>query len=514
MRTLHYCALLLLLLALSLSAEARTWTAKSGETIDGEFVKLEGENVSIKLPDGRLAQIKLDLLSDADQEFVRTTGGPTPPSPFAVKFGYNTPRNVLEQETQKGNLEALYYLAQCHRMGSSGGPQDEKKADELLQRGSQSADTGNPFAQCCRAICYAHGIGVPKDEAEAVKWFRKAAEQGNAVGQARLGTCYVWGAGVPKDAAEAVKWLRLAAEQGNAEGQHRLGAIHLLGEGGFKDTEKGARYLRQSAEQGFAPAQHSFSEFYTRTGEFSEAEAIRWLHKAAEQGYLPSQSELGYRYYEGDGVRQDKAEAVKWYRKVAEQGHETGQYSLGVCYLQGEGVPKDEVEGKKWLRKAAEQGYEKAKEKLSQLEITTPEPPNSNINSGNIDPKIIGVWSYTQPAIGNQGNSYYVYRFNADGTFVQMRNWSGNAGPGTFTLSHANQIDGKFTTSGGVVYLTDLVLSYSLGSQGTKREPLNNKSSAYRIGTDNSLDIKVFSASNTIPDSEGLRKFTFSGRAQ
>ena len=51
-------------------AQARTWTAKTGQTIDGEFVKLEGDTVSIKLPDGRLAQIKLDLLSEEDQQFV------------------------------------------------------------------------------------------------------------------------------------------------------------------------------------------------------------------------------------------------------------------------------------------------------------------------------------------------------------------------------------------------------------------------------------------------------------
>ena len=64
MKKLRYCALLLLLLALTLSAEVRTWTAKTGQTIDGEFAALADGTVSIKLPNGSTAQIKLDMLSD------------------------------------------------------------------------------------------------------------------------------------------------------------------------------------------------------------------------------------------------------------------------------------------------------------------------------------------------------------------------------------------------------------------------------------------------------------------
>ena len=61
---------------------------------------------------------------------------------------------------------------------------------------------------------YAGGIGVPENNAEAFKWFRKAAEQGHAKAQYNLGLMYDKGQGVPQDYAEAVKWYRLAAEQG------------------------------------------------------------------------------------------------------------------------------------------------------------------------------------------------------------------------------------------------------------------------------------------------------------
>lgn len=46
-----------------------------------------------------------------------------------------------------------------------------------------------------------------------MKWCRKAADQNNATAQFYLGSCYFTGKGVPKDEAEAVKWTTLAASQ-------------------------------------------------------------------------------------------------------------------------------------------------------------------------------------------------------------------------------------------------------------------------------------------------------------
>ena len=71
-------------------------------------------------------------------------------------------------------------------------------------------------------FAYSYGQGVPKDEVEAVKWFRKAAEQGDARAQFHLGFAYSNGQGVTKDDAEAIKWFRKAAEQGDAEAQEAL----------------------------------------------------------------------------------------------------------------------------------------------------------------------------------------------------------------------------------------------------------------------------------------------------
>ena len=50
---------------------------------------------------------------------------------------------------------------------------------------------------------YRTGNGVPKDSAEAAKWYRKAAVRGHAEAQYNLGVMYAEGEGVPKDDTEA-----------------------------------------------------------------------------------------------------------------------------------------------------------------------------------------------------------------------------------------------------------------------------------------------------------------------
>ena len=97
------------------------------------------------------------------------------------------------------------------------------------------AEKGHADSQFNLGFAYAHGHGVPKDEPEAVKWYRKAAEQGHADSQHNLGFAYVNGHGVPKDEAEAAKWYLKAAEQGNAVSQHNLSLAYANGHGVPKD---------------------------------------------------------------------------------------------------------------------------------------------------------------------------------------------------------------------------------------------------------------------------------------
>ena len=112
----------------------------------------------------------------------------------------------------------------------------------------EAAKQGYARAQYNLGVMYAHGNGVPKDEAEAVRWYRRAAEQEYAYAQSDLGVMYATGRGVPKDEAEAVRWYRKAAEQGYAQAQYNLGLMYANGSGVPTDEAEAVRWYRKAAE--------------------------------------------------------------------------------------------------------------------------------------------------------------------------------------------------------------------------------------------------------------------------
>ena len=96
--------------------------------------------------------------------------------------------------------------------------------------------------------------------------------------------------------------------------------------------------------------------------------AVEWYRKSAEQGDADAQNNLGYCYYNGQGVAQDYEKAVEWYRKSAKQGVAVAQNNLGYFYAQGQGVAQDYEKAVEWYRRSAEQGFARAQEHLSILE--------------------------------------------------------------------------------------------------------------------------------------------------
>ena len=94
-----------------------------------------------------------------------------------------------------------------------------------FQETKTEAEKGSAQAQFSLGFMYRDGDGVPKDEAEAVKWFRKAADQGLANAQLNLGFMYYSGNNVVKDENEAYKWFLLAGAQGNEQAKKNISII-------------------------------------------------------------------------------------------------------------------------------------------------------------------------------------------------------------------------------------------------------------------------------------------------
>ena len=88
-----------------------------------------------------------------------------------------------------------------------------------------------------------------------------------------------------------------------------------------------------------------------KRGDF--ATALQLWRPRAELGSEVAQVNLGFMYYNGQGVPQDDGEAAKWYRLAAEQGNANAQSNLASMYYIGQGVPQDYVQAYMWVDLAA-----------------------------------------------------------------------------------------------------------------------------------------------------------------
>lgn len=89
------------------------------------------------------------------------------------------------------------------------------------------AESGRASAQLLLGEMRLTGNGIPRDYAEALKWFRAAAEQGDAQALRRLGFMYESGLGVKRDLAQAELWYDRAVECGDLLSSYRQGSSYM-----------------------------------------------------------------------------------------------------------------------------------------------------------------------------------------------------------------------------------------------------------------------------------------------
>jgi len=122
---------------------------------------------------------------------------------------------------------------------------------------SASAKDGHADSQFNLGLMYEYGIGVGKDEREALAWYQKSAEQGNSNAQFNLAVLYENGRGSDVNFERARQWYRKAAEQGDGLAVGNLGMLYLRGQGVTEDKVAGLALLLLSATMDNSPENHA-----------------------------------------------------------------------------------------------------------------------------------------------------------------------------------------------------------------------------------------------------------------
>ncbi|MGJ4995217.1 trypsin-like serine protease [Bradyrhizobium sp. HKCCYLS3077] len=177
-----------------------------------------------------------------------------------------------------------------------------------LRRLQPLAAKGDARAQFNVGFMQAFGLGAPRNQAEALVWYRKAADQGLAVAQHYLGIAYFNGEGAARDHGEAARWFNRAAAQGFAQSQYMLGLMMLDGEVMTRDVIQGYAWLVMAGRSGVRSAGREIQRVKLSEAQRQQAEATiaAWRPKpeSADAGIANPRAEqlLGLDRHFGDVV--------------------------------------------------------------------------------------------------------------------------------------------------------------------------------------------------------------------
>ena len=110
------------------------------------------------------------------------------------------------------------------------------------------------------------------------------------------------------------------------------------------DDEDNVNRLHREAEDGDAEAMYKLGDcYYFGKGgaDVDRKEAVVWFKKGARLENVDCMRDLGFCYYNGDGIGQDRRQAFYWTRRAAETGDGNALGMMGMMYEKGHGTLLD-----------------------------------------------------------------------------------------------------------------------------------------------------------------------------
>ncbi len=185
------------------------------------------------------------------------------------------------------------------------------------------AEAGDSEAQWEVGSWLEDGLGDPNglvlvhpNTRAAARWFLRSANAGNPSGQNHLGVCLSAGRGVRRDDAEALRWFKRALLQSYPTAPNNIASV-------YEDRGNNRRamfWYQRAAASGDGDALVEVGRrYYAGVGVRRDAgQAVRYFRKAitsnniSQTGREDAMFHLGAAFHEGRGVKQSNARAIKW----------------------------------------------------------------------------------------------------------------------------------------------------------------------------------------------------------
>ncbi|QTP55287.1 sel1 repeat family protein [Billgrantia sulfidoxydans] len=278
----------------------------------------------------------------------------------------------LEEAAEAGDVEAMYYLGEAHRLRHMG------MTREALDWYHMAAQQGDPYAMlrlesgnvCALAdVCPENGDNWSE---LALNVTLPKAEEGDIDAMGTLFNIY----GALGEHQQAIDWLEKSAEAGNPHSQHWMGT--------------------------FIYEDHNFTPDEEERHQLSE----EWFRRAANNEYVPAMFSLSSVL----SVRGESREAWEWIESAASKGNIAAIHRMAMCYIDNGTdnycyMPEDPVKGWAMLEALSEVVNDQYTRRIMRLrhDLLTDEQREEAREAAQ---PLIEKWSSNDPALSDFPEKY------------------------------------------------------------------------------------------------------------
>jgi hypothetical protein len=244
--------------------------------------------------------------------------------------------------TRSQKKVALFYIN-----GKGGIDKSERDARIWLEKAVAQNDTDAQF-ELGISLCYSKTL--PLDCIRGIELLKAAGLSKDEISYRALyvlGDIYYFGINVPKNNVEAVKWFKLSADHNNADALFMLAKIYEFGGDGIQpDSKKSIENYTAASRKGHTESQYYLGYYYLAQNNYESA--LKWFSRAAESNNREALFALGIMHEKGLGVEKDSHKAFEYYLSAAQLKNPSAQIAVAIMYENGWGPSKDLIEAFAW----------------------------------------------------------------------------------------------------------------------------------------------------------------------
>lgn len=217
-------------------------------------------------------------------------------------------------------------------------PQNKENFLAIFNQLYNRAILGNIRAQFAIGQMFEYGLGVSKNDTQAITFFEKAARQQYLPAQYSMAVLYL-NSQNPKKQKTGRAWMEDAAFKGSAYAQYVMSKL-----------EADNSFLYLSAGNNYGQAQLELANYLTfeKNINFFNNNSVTYklYEKAFAQGYIDALLPLAYY----NTLQKDHSMALQYALKAYENQPKAASLLLGLIYDRGIGVKQDPKKALKWYK--------------------------------------------------------------------------------------------------------------------------------------------------------------------